>query len=429
MVLTPPPLGQREPVSAYAREPAFGAGWANKLVGGLRWGPSGETKGGDEVLSRRQVEMLRQFQPGPDVVVSFYLDVSPDRYPRREYQVTARNLLREARESLDPALPREVRRAAEADLDRVEQFVGLGFQREGGVRGLSVFACAPRGLWQVYGLPGPVPDLVVPGRAPYLRPLWLQLHDYPRFLVVLVERAGSRFLEVGGGQVREVESLASDVPPRVRRSGWAGLKGRRIERHIDDHVQRHLKEVAGRAATLAEERDCDCLVVGGNPALAQQLLDSLGSPWRERVMGTLPVSAGARPAGVLQAVRELHREVSGSRGRKALEELLAEVRAGGRAVTGLAGTLRAVQEGAAATVVVDSDFTAAGFRCPACGHLGLEAGTCPRCARALLPASDLVAELVALALERGCQVERVGDVPRRDRLRGVGALLRYLPGA
>lgn len=215
----------------------------------------------------------------------------------------------------------------------------------------------------------------------------------------------------------------------MRRSGWAGLKGRRIERHIDDHVQRHLKEVAGRAATLAEELDCDYLVAGGNPALAQQLVDSLGSPWRERVMGTLPVSAGARPAGVLQAVRELHREVSGSRGRKALEELLAEVRAGGRAVTGLAGTLRAVQEGAAATVVVDSDFTAAGFRCPACGHLGLEAGTCPRCARALLPASDLVAELVALALERGCQVERVGDVPRRDRLRGVGALLRYLPGA
>ncbi|MDI6894075.1 MAG: Vms1/Ankzf1 family peptidyl-tRNA hydrolase [Bacillota bacterium] len=380
------------------------------------------------MLSRRQVEVLRQFQAGPDaVVVSLYLDVSAEKYPRREYQVTARKLLREARESLDPTLPREVRRAAEADLERMEQYVGLGFQREGGVRGLSVFACEPRGLWQVYGLPGPVPDLVVPAGAPYLRPLWLQLHDYPRFGVVMVERAGSRFLTAGGGQAREVETLASDVPSRVRRSGWAGLKGRRIERHIDDHVQRHLKEVAGRAQALAEEHDCDYVVVGGNPALSQQLLHGLASPWRERVLGTLPLAAAARPAQVLEAVTGLHEEVSRSRGRKALEDVLAEVRAGGNVVTGLPGVLRAVQEGAATTVVVDSAFNTSGCRCPSCGYLDLQAGACPRCARTLVAVADLVTELMELALERGCQVERVGGAPRRDQLRGVGALLRYLP--
>jgi len=381
------------------------------------------------LLSRRQVEALRRFEPGQDVVVSFYLDVSAEKYPRREYQVTARNLIREARESLDPALSREVRRAAEADLDRVEQFVSLGFQREGGARALSVFACLPRGLWEAYVLPGPVPDLVVSAAAPYVRPLWLQLHDYPRLGVTLLERAGSRFLVVGGGQVRELESVTSGVPSRVRMSGWAGLKGRRIERHIDDHVQRHVKEAAGRAVELAQEHDCDYLVVGGNQELSQQFLDSLGSPWREKVLGILAVTATARPAQVLAAVTKLHEEASRARGRMALEDLLAEVRAGGQVVTGLPGTLRALQESAVTTVVVDSNFSASGFRCASCGYLDLGPGSCPRCARPLVEAPDLVTELIEMALERGCQVERVQDAPRRDQLRGVGALLRYLPAS
>lgn len=379
------------------------------------------------MLSRRQVNALREFEPGQDVVVSFYLDVSAGRYPRREYQVKARTLIKEARDGLDPGLSREVRRAAEADLDRIEQFVALGFQREGGTRGLSVFACEPRGLWQAYPLPGPVPDLVVPAATPYLRPLWLQLHDYPRFGVVLLERAGARFLEVAGGQVRELESATSDVPSRVRRSGWAGLKGRRIERHIEDHVQRHVKDAATRAVALAGEQDWDYLVLGGSAELSGQFLESVVAPWRERVLGVLPLLATARPAEVQEAVNRLHVEVSRTRGRKALDELLAAVRAGGQVVTGLPGTLRAVREGAATTVVVDADFSASGFRCPTCGHLDLQAGSCPRCVRPLVEEPDLVTELVELALERGCQVERVREAPRLDQLRGVGAMLRYLP--
>ncbi|MEW5935629.1 MAG: Vms1/Ankzf1 family peptidyl-tRNA hydrolase, partial [Bacillota bacterium] len=295
------------------------------------------------MLSRRQVNALREFEPGQDVVVSFYLDVSADRYPRREYQVKARTLIREARDALDRGLSREVRRAAEGDLDRIEQFVALGFQREGGTRGLSVFACEPRGLWQAYPLPGPVPDLVVPAATPYLRPLWLQLYDYPRFGVVLLERAGVRFLEVAGGQVRELETATSDVPSRVRRSGWAGLKGRRIERHIDDHVQRHVKDAATRALALAGEQDWDYLVLGGSTELSGQLLESVVAPWRERVLGVLALPATARPAEVQEAVNRLHAEVSLTRGRRALDELLAAVRAGGQVVTGLPGTLRAVR--------------------------------------------------------------------------------------
>lgn len=379
------------------------------------------------MLSRRQVEALRRLGPGPGVVFSFYLDVSPERYPRREYQVTARNLLRQARESLDHSLCREARRDAEVDLERIEQFVTLGFQREGGSRALSVFACQPRGLWESLALPGPVPDLVVAASAPYLRPLWLQLRDYPLFGVVLLERAGCRFLVVGGGRAREWQSLASDVPSRVRRSGWAGLKGRRIERHIDDHLQRHLKEAAARAAQLCQDEDCDYLVVGGNQDLSQQFLDCLGASWRERVLGFLPVTAAAPPARVLGEVQRLHAEVSRARGKKALEDVLAGVRSGGQAVTGVPATLRAVQEGAAAVVVVDGTFSAAGFRCPTCGYLELQPEPCPRCARPLVAAPDLITELMGLALERGCQVERVYDAPRREQLRGAGAILRYLP--
>lgn len=380
-----------------------------------------------ELIGRRRVQALRDFSPGDEVVVSFYLDVSAEKSPRQEYRVIARNLLREAKSGLDEFWTKEARRAVEADLDKIERFVNLGFQREGRTQGLAVFACEPRGLWEVFSLPGPAPDLAVTAAAPYLRPLWLQLFDHPRYGVALLHRAGGRFLVVSGGEAEEVLTVASDVPSRVRRSGWAGLKGRRIERHIGDHVWRHLKEMADRTLALCQEQECDYLVVGGNQELGSQFMEFLVSPWRERLLGFLPLPATARPALIVAEVGKLGEEAARRRGKEALDAVLSEVKAGGQVVTGLAGTLRALQEGAVTTLVVDRGFSASGFRCRPCGHLDLQTGLCPRCGRILEPVPDLVTEMVELALERGCAVERVDQVPRRDQLRGVGALLRFLP--
>ena len=52
-----------------------------------------------------------------------------------------------------------------ADLDRITEHVAKHLDRSG-VRGLAIFSCAPKGLWEVIGLPVPVANRIVVNQSP-----------------------------------------------------------------------------------------------------------------------------------------------------------------------------------------------------------------------------------------------------------------------
>ena len=61
---------------------------------------------------------------------------------------------------------------------------------------------------------------------------------------MVLDREKAFLLEVSMGEVEEQSSLQDQVPPRTRATDWGGYRERRIERHVDQEVERHYERVA-----------------------------------------------------------------------------------------------------------------------------------------------------------------------------------------
>ena len=92
---------------------------------------------------------------------------------------------------------------------------------------------------------------------------------------------------------------------------------------------------------------------------------------------------------------------------------------------GAAATLQALVERRVEQLLVSGDYSESGWRCPACGHLGLVGRTCPGCAAELVAVEDIVEEAVDAALAQSCHVEVCVDNADLDVMGRMGALLRY----
>jgi peptide chain release factor subunit 1 len=228
---------------------------------------------------------------------------------------------------------------------------------------------------------------------------------------------------VEGDRAEEVEEFEDDVPGRHDQGGWSQS---RYQRHIEEHVHRHLKRTAEVLRAVQGRRPFDHLVLGGAEELVAVLERELHSYLARRIVAraSMPITASA--AQVVATCQEREREREARREVEALSRLVSEVEARtGRAVAGLPDTLAALEAGRVDTLVVDALFHAEGVRCPACGHLDLREGLCAACGTETVAVERLEEVTIEEALRRRCRVETVGSAPSLDALGRIGALLRF----
>lgn len=89
----------------------------------------------------------------------------------------------------------------------------------------------------------------------------------------------------------------------------------------------------------------------------------------------------------------------------------------------------ALRQGAVETLILDSRFSAEGWRCVEDPSLVGDGGQPEECPVGPGPAEgvDLKEEFVSLAFQTGAQVEFVEDSDEMERMGGVAALLRWRP--
>jgi peptide chain release factor subunit 1 len=371
-------------------------------------------------LDRQLLRELADWSTDGFPVTSVYLDVDGRRYPRRtDYLVRLEDHLRKA---VNGSFPKDHRRSVEADVEEIRRFVNERFERDW-TRGLALFSCSGVGLWEDVGLPQPVRDRVAVAQRPQLLPLEALLESFETFCTALVDRGKARFFMTVGGQIQEVSEVLDDVPGWHDQGGWAQA---RHQRHIKDHVQRHLKHVSDVLLRLHQERGFDHLVLAGPEEVVAEMERELHDYVRRTVVSrvTLPMVASA--TDVLERTSAIEQELEGRREREAVDRLASEVgSATGRAVSGLDDTLSALESGRVETLIVAFGLEASGVRCTSCGHLATAGDRCTVCGGEVVEAPDLMEEAVELALRQRCEVETVQDGPGLNTLGGVGALLRF----
>ncbi|MFW6147637.1 MAG: hypothetical protein ACOC6B_04510 [Thermodesulfobacteriota bacterium] len=383
-----------------------------------------------------QVERLLHHQSSDYPVISLYLNITPP----RDFTTELRSLIHAATSQLeqDEEYNDDQLRELEHMFNTLEDHVGNFLVSHKQTRLVVIFSSSD-GLWEEFRLPVPLPSRMVVEATPYVRPLSMLLDEFNRYCVVVADSSNARIFSLYMGDFEEHPNvfIRSEVPDRVNvkvsmtgdpaTGVRGGLGAQRIQRHIEDHIHRHLKNVADQTFEIFRKNQFDRLIVAGpEDKTIPWFQDHLHSYLKERLTGKFH----ARPEDNEKELKEkaLHAAQQGERlhEERVIEQLMEEKgRPGGKAVQGIEPTLEALMMGQIQTLVIRHDFRATGYTCPSGHILSTYLKTCPVCGQPMQETQDLGEEMVEEALSQNAEIEHVFAEHEDFDPIGVGALLRF----
>jgi peptide chain release factor subunit 1 len=374
-----------------------------------------------DTIDREFLRKLARWSADGAPVSTMYLDVDGRRYPRKQDYMVRAELLGHRLQKEAEGLPKKAATSVTKDVERMMGFLD-GLDR-GSTRGIALFSCSGAGLWEEVLVPRPLPDRATLADHPHVLPLEGLIETYETFCTALVDREKARILLARMGRIREETDVFDDVPGQHDQGGWS--QGR-YQRHIDEHVGRHLKHVGDVLLRYFRRQGFDHLILAGPDEIVPEFERGLHDYLKRRVVArvTLPMTANLNE--VLEKSLQVEEDIEVRREREVVEKVTAEAAAGRNAVTGLEPVLAALNDGRVDTLVVPFGLSSEGVRCTSCGWLGLHGSTCPTCGGTTESVPDVVESGVAKGLQQGSRVESLTLVNGEGgRSFDVGALLRF----
>jgi Bacterial archaeo-eukaryotic release factor family 10 len=371
-------------------------------------------------ISRQDLRNIaREHDEGP--VLTLYLNFSGERLVRdHPLFLTVFDSLRhgelEARKPYIESLPHAQRLRVPEDLAEVHAFLE-GFDPEG-ARAIVVFKQGAR-LNRVMPLPVRVADSLTIDVDPYIEPLEAILEEQRRVLVVELSKEKTTVSVYESGYEEPLGALKAFVPSDSVDASRPG----KVQRHRLTHLQWHLKSSAQLADRLFREQGADRLALLGEDRITREFEDYLPKALRDRLLARVSLSPDAH-------ANQRRAAIDGALGdeRKREEETalgeLGFYKGHGRLAAGLETVIDAANLFLMRQLFLDDRLTRAGFVCRSHHFLSLTAGACPFDNQPLLPAENVVDELLEIARLHGVEVMLVTH--RQDLLgayEGVAAVL------
>jgi peptide subunit release factor 1 (eRF1) len=313
-------------------------------------------------------------------------------------------------------------RSVHDDLRRIEAFVRGGIDRRE-TRGLAIFACTASQLWEVIELPKPVRSAVVINHAPAVGQLESMVQEHEPVGVLLADRQRAQLYVFELGRLVDRSELLDELP---RDYDTRGERERGTPaHHREELAHQHLRHAARAAFELWQARGFHHLAIGAPDAIAGELEAALHPYLRERLCGRVPVAIGASPAEVLAAAEAIELEVEQQRDAAIVRRLKEAAATGGRGVTGLPATLKALGERRAERLVISKGYAEQGWREPDTGALAVVGPRHPDSGAPMERVEDVVEDAIEEAISQGVPVTICVADADLDVLGRIGALLRY----
>ena len=377
-------------------------------------------------ISREDLRKIgRQHYERP--VITFYLNLAPQQAVRSDPPVfvsifhSLRHRELEARKPYIEELPRAHRLAIPDDLAEMQSFLE-GYQ-PAGARALVIIKSGDQ-LNRVMPLPARVADSLTIDADPYVEPLEAIMEEQRRLLVVDLSKEKTTFSLYELGFEEQVHAIMSYVP----RSEVELSREDEVQRHRLTHLQWHFKASAQAAERLFRERRCELLALVGDETQVKEFEDYLAKPLRDRLLVELQLSPEDGPNQRRDALEAALAKQRAQDEAAALGEL-GFFQGHGRLAAGLEKVLDAANLFLMRRLVVDNELARPGYVCREHHFLAVAAGSCPFDGRALVPAENVIDELVEIARLHGVEVMLVGQ--RRDLLaeydRAAAVLVTAVP--
>jgi peptide chain release factor subunit 1 len=375
-------------------------------------------------VSWEQLRELASFRAEKGYAVSVFVGFDPRETPTPAVAETRVNAqLDEAQrlaEQRRGSMSHEQRAAVKRDLERIRRWFDDGFDRQG-ARGVAVFAASLDNFWSTVRLPEPVADEARIGTELSLAPLASHV-GRDGALVAAVGRERGQVFRLRDGVLVEIADQTDDVPGQHDQGGWSQA---RYERHIDELVERHLRDVADTLERCVRRLRTAPIVLVGGEEVRSEFESLLSKEARACIAGWVTAEAHADAAQLLAAARPLLDEWCRRREEDLLDRWRDEAGRNGRATSGWDSTLEAASDGRVEMLLVQSGVDQKAYQCPECGRAQLTNGRCPLDGTSLERRDDGLDLAVHKTLAHGGTVHVVRD---RDDLRpvgGMGALLRF----
>jgi peptide chain release factor subunit 1 len=376
-----------------------------------------------KMLSREELKELADINEDGNFYITLYLNVNPTTNPRGEYVTHLKNLIKETEKNTDKNILKRIKK----DFEKIESFVNTN-KREL-KKGLVIISSQESDFWRNYHLSIPVKNLLVVDKTPFINPLLDIIDNYPRYLILLIEKEFARLFIVQLSEIMEyVRIHTPDVPGKHKKGGWFALAETNYQRHIDYHVGVHLKEVEKTLEEFIAKEKIDIIFIGGHEEARKRFIHILSPSIKEKLYGEFNAELEISPAEVLKKVSPLLEEYERQKERKILDILITKVLKGDAAVVGIEDTLNAVIEGRVHTLVLDRDYRSKGYKCEDCGFITVqEIQKCPYCSSSRIEIVEYLVDLIVQkAMEQGAKVEVIAYENGVIREKGgIGAILRY----
>ncbi|HZS24917.1 MAG TPA: Vms1/Ankzf1 family peptidyl-tRNA hydrolase [Gaiellaceae bacterium] len=375
-------------------------------------------------ISFDRLRELAAFRAEQGYAVSLYVGLDPSAAPtpadvetRVNAQLSEAHRLYEERRS---TLTHDQQQGLKADLERIRTWFDTDFDRQG-ARGVAVFAAGLDNFWSTLALPAAVGDAARVGRELFLAPLATQV-GREGALVAYVGRERGQVYRLRDGALVEIADQTDEVPGRHDQGGWS--QGR-YERHIEELVNQHLREVAETIERCVRRLRGLPIVLVGPEEVRPEFAGLLSKEATDCLAGWTSAEAHADGRELLEAARPLLEEWWAGREEQVLERWRQEAGRNGRAAAGWEQTLEAASDGRVELLLVQDGVSREAYECPQCGRVQMSNGRCPLDGTTLESRDDGVDVAVHKTLAHGGSVHVVRDREDLGPVGGLAALLRF----
>ncbi|MFC1736638.1 Vms1/Ankzf1 family peptidyl-tRNA hydrolase [Candidatus Hydrogenedentota bacterium] len=270
-------------------------------------------------------------------------------------------------------------------------------------------------------LPATVEPEACLDNSAFLFPAARLIDDLEAYAVVYADHARASIYLAALEALEEEGKLRGDIKNHVRKGGWSQ---QRYERRRDKEIHNYCKAILAKLKEFVEAEKLHRIILAGDHILLSELEKRMSPDIAEKVVCRLPMKDKLEPHEIYKSTLPAAAEEEKREELWLKNSIIGEHAAGGRAVTGAADTLAALEEKRVRRLLIGSLDNVEFWRCASCGESGLgQQPACPECAGKTY-SQDAANEFTDLAFEARSRVEFAGSDSLAE-MGGVGALLRW----
>ena len=255
------------------------------------------------MIDLKTLKELEIYNNSPFKIMSVYLGADNLQSPSKKLLLTQFHSL------LHQNLSSEQRETYEFDIKRIEEYINNYTPSD---RSL-IFFSAGECLWKVIGLKYSIPDEITIDFSPNITPLVISKSDYPKYLVLLVDREKALMFTAEQNEIVDKFEFHNEgfVPQNKKKTGHdnntdSAIMNRRTEMYLDKHIERVSQEVA----KFAKNKDIKYLIIGGHKQLFNRIEAVLPTDLYAKLAGNFVTELNIPLNDILLEVKEIIKAIS-----------------------------------------------------------------------------------------------------------------------